>query len=122
MNNTGQISGWGIFRTGGMGLDNHGSITLSGGTTTVDGPVTNENGQTITVAYNPAIFTGSVTNDVDGDIQCCRHHRHIRRRVERAITGPFANAQGAAFAKAGSGTLESMRSGARECEFLGHRR
>ena len=54
LNNTGQISGWGIFRTGGTGLDNNGSITFSGGVTTVNGPVTNEGGKTITIAQNPA--------------------------------------------------------------------
>ena len=63
LNNTGEISGWGLFRSGGTGLDNNGSITFTGGTTTVNGPVTNESGQTITVAYNPAIFTGLVTNN-----------------------------------------------------------
>jgi hypothetical protein len=63
LNNMGQISGWGLLRTGGTGLDNNGSITFTGGTTTVNGPVTNENGQTITIAYNPAIFTGMVTNN-----------------------------------------------------------
>ena len=58
---TGQISGWGIFRTG--GLTNNGSITFSGGLTTVNGPVTNSSGKTITIAQNPAIFTGLVTNN-----------------------------------------------------------
>ncbi len=66
MNNTGEVSGWGIFRTGGTGLDNNGSITFSGGLTTVNGGVTNENGKTITVTYNPAIFTGLVTNTGTG--------------------------------------------------------
>ncbi len=61
---TGQISGWGIIRTG--GLTNNGSITFSGGLTTVNGPVTNENGSAITIAQNPAIFTGLVTNNGGG--------------------------------------------------------
>ena len=107
LNNTGQISGWGIFRTGGSGLDNNGSITFSGGTTTVNGPVTNENGKTITVAYNPAIFTGLVTNTGTGTFNV------INTTVVFAggSTGnvplaPLANAPAAAFAKAGSGLLE----------------
>ena len=66
LNNAGQISGFGIFRTGGTGLDNNGSITFSGGLTTVNGPVTNEDGKTIVVAHNPAIFTGLVTNNGGG--------------------------------------------------------
>ena len=61
LNNTGQISGYGVVRTG--GLTNNGSITLTGGTTTVNGDVTNEAGKTLTIAYNPAIFTGNVVNN-----------------------------------------------------------
>lgn len=60
LSNTGQISGYGTIRTG--GLTNNGAMTLSGGTTTVNGDVTNASGHTLTVAYNPAIFTGNVTN------------------------------------------------------------
>ena len=60
LNNTGQISGYGVLRTG--GLTNNGSITLTGGTSTVNGNVTNEAGRTLTIAYNPAIFTGNVVN------------------------------------------------------------
>ncbi|HEV2971300.1 MAG TPA: hypothetical protein VGY55_15100 [Pirellulales bacterium] len=107
LNNTGQISGWGIFRTGGMGLDNNGSITFTGGTTTINGPVTNENGKTITVAYNPAIFTGPVTNTGTGTFNV----------IDTTVTfaggssgnvpmAPLVNAPGAAFGKAGSGVLE----------------
>ncbi len=61
MMNSGQISGYGVFATG--GLTNNGSITFTGGTTTINGDVTNSSGKTITVAYNPAIFTGNVTNN-----------------------------------------------------------
>jgi hypothetical protein len=60
LNNTGQISGYGVLRTG--GLTNNGSITLTGGTTTVNGNVTNAAGHTLTIAQNPAIFTGNVVN------------------------------------------------------------
>ena len=65
IDNTGQITGYGVFRSG--GLTNHGSVTLSGSagssTTTVNGPVTNISGKTINVKYQPAIFTGNVTNN-----------------------------------------------------------
>jgi hypothetical protein len=40
LDNTGQISGYGTFRTG--GLSNSATMTLSGGTTTVQGDVTNQ--------------------------------------------------------------------------------
>jgi hypothetical protein len=61
MDNTGQISGYGTLRTG--GLTNDGSVTFTGGTTTVNGNVTNSVGKTITVAQTPATFTGNVTNN-----------------------------------------------------------
>lgn len=61
--NAGQISGWGSFRTGGAGLTNNGSITFTGGQTTVNGAVTNNAGRTLRVLYNPATFTGNVTNN-----------------------------------------------------------
>jgi hypothetical protein len=60
LNNTGQISGFGIFRTG--GLVNNGTITISGGLSTINGNVVNQAGHSMTVAYNPALFTGAVTN------------------------------------------------------------
>jgi len=59
--NSNQISGYGIFRSG--GLTNAGSITFTGGATTVNGNVTNQAGQTISAKYNPVIFTGNVTNN-----------------------------------------------------------
>ena len=61
--NTGQISGFGVVRTGGAGLTNAGSITLTGGNTTVNGNVTNNAGQMVRLSYNPATFTGNVINN-----------------------------------------------------------
>jgi len=65
INNLGQISGYGTFRagTGSNGLTNNGSVTFTGGSTTVNGDVTNASGKTIKVAYNPATFTGNITNN-----------------------------------------------------------
>ena len=60
LTNTGQISGYGTLRTG--GLSNQGSMTLTGGTTTVNGNLTNAAAANLKVAYNPAIFTGNVVN------------------------------------------------------------
>jgi hypothetical protein len=61
INNTGQISGFGTLRSG--GLTNNGSITFTGGFTNVFGNVTNAAAHQIKVAYNPALFTGTVTNN-----------------------------------------------------------
>jgi hypothetical protein len=64
MNNAGQVSGYGTFRTG--GLTNTGTVTLAGtngSTTTVNGNVTNEVAGRMEIAHNPAIFTGNVTNN-----------------------------------------------------------
>jgi fibronectin-binding autotransporter adhesin len=61
MSNTGQISGFGILNTG--GLTNNGAMTLTGGTAIVNGPVINAPSKTINVKYQPAIFTGPVTNN-----------------------------------------------------------
>ncbi len=61
LNNTGEISGYGTFRSG--GLTNAGSVTFTGGQTTVNGNVTNNSGQLLKVAYNPATFTGNVVNN-----------------------------------------------------------
>src|SRR6185436_7658318 len=60
-NNSAQISGFGIFRSG--NLLNNGSITFTGGFTTVMGNVTNASTRQIEIAYNPALFTGAVTNN-----------------------------------------------------------
>jgi autotransporter-associated beta strand protein len=103
---SGQISGWGIFRTGGSGLDNNGSITFSGGLTTVNGPVTNENGKTITVAYNPAIFTGLVTNAGTGTFNVLNTTVVFAGGSSGNVPGAFANAGGAAFSESGSGVIE----------------
>ena len=67
LTNTGQISGYGIFRSG--GLTNSGSATFTGGQTTVNGNVSNASGGTITVTQNPATFTGNVTNNPGGTIK-----------------------------------------------------
>ena len=44
-------------------ITNDGAMTLTGGVTTVNANVTNNAGRTINVKHNPAIFTGSVTNN-----------------------------------------------------------
>jgi autotransporter-associated beta strand protein len=108
LNNTvnGQMSGWGIFRAGGTGLDNHGSITFSGGLTTVNGPVTNENGQTIVVAYNPAIFTGLVTNNGGGTFNIISTTATFAGGSSGTFSGTFTNNANSAFSEGGSGTLE----------------
>jgi hypothetical protein len=61
ISNSGQISGYGIFRSG--ALTNNGSITFAGGTTTVNGPVTNSAGKKIEVRFAPAVFTGNFINN-----------------------------------------------------------
>ena len=61
MSNIGQISGYGIFRSG--GLTNNGAITFAGGTTTVNGNVTNSAGKKVEVRFAPAVFTGTFTNN-----------------------------------------------------------
>ena len=98
LNNTGQISGWGIFRTGGSGLDNNGSITFSGGLTMVNGPVTNENGKTIAVAQNPAIFTGMVTNNGGATFNTVN--------ATATFAGGFTNNGNSNFAAVGNGTVD----------------
>ena len=61
LSNSAEISGYGTFRSG--GLTNYNVITLTGATSTVNGPVTNASSGTINVSYNPAIFTGNVVNN-----------------------------------------------------------
>ena len=63
LNNTGQISGFGTFRTGGAGLVNSGSITFTGGVTTITGNVTNAAGHQIHAAYDSVLFTGNFVNN-----------------------------------------------------------
>jgi hypothetical protein len=59
--NHSQISGYGTWQTG--GLTNLNEITLAGAASTVNGPVTNASGGSISIYYNPAIFTGTVVNN-----------------------------------------------------------
>ena len=59
--NNSRISGYGTVRTG--GLTNTGNILLAGGSSTVDGEVTNSSTGTIEVAYGHAIFNDAVTNN-----------------------------------------------------------
>jgi hypothetical protein len=106
MNNLGQISGFGTFATGGTGLDNNGSVTLTGGLTTVNGPVTNENGKTIVVAYNPAIFTGLVTNNGGGTFNIVSTTAVFAGGSSGTFGGTFTNNANSAFSQGGSGTLE----------------
>src|SRR5262249_36770820 len=61
LSNSAQISGYGTFRSG--GLTNFRSVTLAGAPSTVNGPVTNASGGSISVSYNTAIFTGAVVNN-----------------------------------------------------------
>jgi hypothetical protein len=58
--NAGQISGYGIVRTG--GLSNQGTITLATGVSTVNGGVTNQSAGHIEIAHGAAVFTGAVDN------------------------------------------------------------
>ena len=61
MSNSGQITGFGILSTG--GLTNNNNMTLTGGTTTVNGNVINSASGNIEVAYDSAIFTGDFINN-----------------------------------------------------------
>jgi hypothetical protein len=102
LSNTGQISGWGIFRTGGAGLDNFGSITFSGGLTTINGNVTNEDGQTITVAQNPAIFTGLVINGSAPGSSAT----FTTTNATATFAGGFTNNGGSNFIALGNGLIQ----------------
>ena len=59
--NDGQVAGYGVLRTGTLGND--GTMIFSGGSATIEGKVTNHN--KIEVRYQPAVFTGDVTNKGD---------------------------------------------------------
>src|SRR5207248_1149821 len=61
ISNTGRITGWGSFSSG--ALTNNNLITFTGGFSTINGTVTNAAGKQIRVAYNPALFTGNVSNN-----------------------------------------------------------
>jgi hypothetical protein len=102
LNNTGQISGWGIVRTGGAGLDNHGSITFSGGLTTINGNVTNEDGKNITVAQNPAIFTGLVINGSAPGSSAT----FTTTNATATFAGGFTNNGGSNFVALGNGLIQ----------------
>jgi hypothetical protein len=69
MVNNGRITGFGFFRA--STLTNFGTVTLTGtggstfnnGTTIVVGDLDNRAGGTVNIQYNPAIFSGNVTNN-----------------------------------------------------------
>ncbi len=63
LNNTGQISGFGVLATGGAGLTNNGSVTLTGGLTTISGNVTNAAGKKVETVASSTLFTGNVVNN-----------------------------------------------------------
>ena len=106
LNNTGQMSGFGTFATGGAGLDNNGTVTFFGGLTNVNGAVTNENGKTIVVAYNPAIFTGLVTNNGGGTFNIVSTTAVFAGGSSGSFSGTFTNNASSAFSVGGSGVLE----------------
>ena len=59
-NNSGRISGYGTFTTNLW--SNGGTMTFTGGFSTINGTLTNGATRKIEVANNPALFTGNVTN------------------------------------------------------------
>jgi hypothetical protein len=61
LNNTGQISGYGVITTG--ALNNNGSITFTGGLTTVSGNVFNAATRKIETVDSSTLFTGNVVNN-----------------------------------------------------------
>ena len=61
LTNYSEISGYGTLRTG--GLTNHGSITLTGAVSTINGNLTNAADGTVNVSYNPVTFTGAMINN-----------------------------------------------------------
>jgi len=61
LTNSGNISGYGILRTG--GLTNNTELELTGGTATVNGGVTNDSGARVDVKYASAVFNSPVTNN-----------------------------------------------------------
>ena len=58
--NTGEISGYGTFASG--GLTNNGTVTFGGGTATINGDVLNSAGKVMGVSFGSALFTGNVVN------------------------------------------------------------
>ena len=62
--NGGQITGYGTLAVGGpVGLLNNGNITFTGGTTTINANISNSASKRIDIKYQPAIFTGNITNN-----------------------------------------------------------
>jgi autotransporter-associated beta strand protein len=59
LDNTGSITGYGVFTTGAGGLSTSGTVDFSGGTATIDGTV-GVTGGTVDI-YNTANFNGAVT-------------------------------------------------------------
>jgi hypothetical protein len=59
----GSISGYGILRTGGLTNAAGSSIVLTGGFTTINGPVLNAAGATIRAALSPVLFAGNLINN-----------------------------------------------------------
>jgi hypothetical protein len=61
LNNTGQITGYGTLAT--SSLTNNGSMTFTGGESTINGDITNAATRTILVKFQPATFTGNIINN-----------------------------------------------------------
>ena len=61
LTNYAQITGYGLLRTG--GLTNQASFTLTGGTSAVNGTVTNASSGTMQIEHYLALFTGAVVNN-----------------------------------------------------------
>jgi fibronectin-binding autotransporter adhesin len=61
LDNNGRILGYGTFRA--SQFTNDGTITFSGGQSTINGDITNSPSRTIEVRYSPALFTGTITNN-----------------------------------------------------------
>ena len=61
MTNYAQISGYGELRTSGM--TNQSNVTLSGGSSSVNGTATNASSGTMQIEYNQALFTDAVVNN-----------------------------------------------------------
>ena len=64
----------------------------------MNGPVTNEGGKTITVAQNPAIFTGMVTNNMNATFNTTN--------ATATFAGGFTNNGNSNFAAVGNGAID----------------
>jgi hypothetical protein len=58
--NNGKVSGYGTFTS--PTIINNGTMTFTGGFTTINGTINNGSSRKIEVANNPALFTGNVSN------------------------------------------------------------